>query len=704
MRPLSLPPLTIPLSLAGAVLLSGCADAPRIPPPPETAIVPVHDTVHGVELVDDYRWLEDQESPETRAWIEAQNGYTDGLLDLAPGREAIAARLADLMKVETMGIPLVRGNRYFFTRRSADQDLPVIYMREGIDGTDRALIDPNAWAAGATESAQLVEVSEDGALLAYGVREGGQDEVEIRFMDVDTGADLPDVLEKGRYFGGALTPDKGIVYYSRHGSDGPRLFRHRMGTPQSADQVIFGQNYGIGEILFGQLSDDGRYLLITVAHGSAGFQELYLMDLVRGGSVVPVVEGIESNFSGAFAGDRLVIQTDHQAPKGRVLVTTLDRPGIADWKEIIPEGEHVMQGASPAGGHLWVSYLENVVGRVRLFDLEGNPVRDLEMPALGTLAGGAGEWDRDEAFYAFTSFHMPTTTYRYSISTGESEVWFRPAIPFASDDYEVEQVWYDSRDGTRVPMFLAHRKGLVRNGRNPVLLTAYGGFNISMTPGFDPVVALGLEHGAVVALPNLRGGSEFGEAWHKAGMLANKQNVFDDFIAAAEWLVANRYTSPESLAIHGGSNGGLLVGAAMTQRPELYKAVVCAVPLLDMIRYHQFLVARYWVPEYGSSEDPEQFRYLLAYSPYHNVREGTSFPAVLFQSGDGDTRVAPLHARKMTALVQAANGGPNPVLLRYDTEAGHSGGMPVTKQIEDATDLLSFLFWQLGVSVEGGAR
>jgi prolyl oligopeptidase len=661
----------------------------------------VYDTIHGVELVDDYRWLEDQDAPETRAWIEAQNAYTDSFLDQVQGREIIGQELSALMKVETMSAPRIRGGRYFFTKRSPDQDFPVIFMREGAEGEDRVLIDPNGWEGETARSAQMLDVSRDGTILAYAIREGGQDEIELRFLDVDAGTELPDGLEKARYMGGALTPDKRTLYYSRHGDAGPRIYRHRMGTLQSADQVVFGDAYGIGDILYAQLSDDGRYLLITVAHGSAGFQELYLMDLARGGSVATVVEGIESNFNAAFAGDLLVVQTDYQAPKGRVLVASLARPGIANWREIIPEGEHVMQSASPTGGTLWVNYLENVVGKIRMFDLEGNHLKDLEMPSLGTVGGG-GEWDSDEAFYVFTSFHMPTTTYRYTVSTGESEVWFRPDIPFDSDAYEVEQVWYESKDGTRIPMFLAHREGLTLNGDNPVLLTGYGGFNISMTPSFNPSMAVGLENGAVVALPNLRGGSEFGEEWHRAGMFGNKQNVFDDFIAAAEWLIANGYTDTDKLAIYGGSNGGLLVGAAMTQRPDLFKAVVCTYPLLDMIRYHQFLVARYWVPEYGSSEDPEQFPYLLEYSPYHNVQIGAAYPATLFITGDGDTRVAPLHARKMAALVQAANAGPNPILLRYDTEAGHSGGMPVSKQIEDSTDLLSFLFWQLGVEVEGG--
>ncbi|MGW8267706.1 MAG: prolyl oligopeptidase family serine peptidase [Longimicrobiales bacterium] len=691
----------VPATLALAIVLVGSCSEPSIPPPPETAKIPVYDTLHGVQVVDDYRWLEDQEAPETRAWIEAQNAYTDGFLDQVQGRDRIARRLSELMKVETMSAPLIRGGRYFFTKRSPDQDLSVIFMREGPEGEDRVLIDPNGWEGDVTRSAQMVEVSKDGTIMAYAIREGGQDEIELRFLDVDGGNELPDVLEKGRYFGGALTPDNRTLYYARHGDDGPRIYRHRMGTPQSADQMIFGDRYGLGEILFAQLSDDGRYLLITVLHGSAGFQELYLMDLARGGSVATVVEGIESNFSASFAGPHLVIQTDYEAPKGRVLVTSLARPGIADWREVIPESEHVMQGVAPSGGTLWVNYLEDVVGKIRIFDVEGNHLKDLEMPSLGTVGGG-GEWDSDEAFYVFTSFHMPTTTYRYTVSTGESEVWFRPDIPFDSDLYEVEQVWYDSKDGTRVPMFLAHQKGLAQSGDNPTLLTGYGGFNIPMTPGFDPSMAVGLEYGAVIALPNLRGGSEFGEDWHRAGMFGNKQNVFDDFIAAAEWLIANDYTNSDKLAIYGGSNGGLLVGAAMTQRPDLYKAVVCTYPLLDMIRYHEFLVARYWVPEYGSSEDPEQFPYLLAYSPYHNVEVGAAYPATLFITGDGDTRVAPLHARKMAALVQAANGGPNPILLRYDTEAGHSGGMPVSKEIEDSTDLLSFLFWQLGVRVEGG--
>jgi prolyl oligopeptidase len=466
--------------------------------------------------------------------------------------------------------------------------------------------------------------------------------------------------------------------------------------------MIFGEQYGIGELLGTQLSDDGRYLLITVAHGAAGYQELFLMDLALGDSISTVVAGIEADFGAMFAGDHLVITTDYEAPNRRVLVTDLTDAGIANWKEIIPEGEHALQVVAPEGGLLFAAYLENVASKVRVFDLNGQQLREIEMPALGSIVGGSGEWDSDVAFFSFTSFHMPTTTYRYDIPTGESEVWFRPDIPFNSNDFEVNQVWYESKDGTPVPMFLAHKKGIELDGGNPVLLTGYGGFNAHMTPGFQAPMAVGLENGAVIALPNIRGGNEFGEQWHEGGMLENKQNVFDDFIAAAQWLIASGYTGPERLAIYGESNGGLLVGAVMTQQPHLFRAVVCAYPILDMIRYHRFLVARYWVPELGSSEDPGQFAYLMEYSPYHNVEAGTAYPSTLFITGDGDTRVAPLHARKMVALVQAANAGPNPIMIRYDAEAGHSGGMPVSKQIEDNTDLLSFLFWQIGVSMGGG--
>jgi prolyl oligopeptidase len=382
------------------------------------------------------------------------------------------------------------------------------------------------------------------------------------------------------------------------------------------------------------------------------------------------------------------------------MITTPDAPQRERWREIVPQGDQPIAGVSLVGGKLWVRYLENVVARVRGFDLEGRPFRDLRMPTLGTLSGLGGDFDRDEAFFSFSSYNTPTTIYRYSVARDQRSVFWRQNVRFDSEAYEVRQVWFNSRDGTRVPMFVAHRRGLALDGTNPVYLTGYGGFNISQTPGFSATFAVWMERGGIVAVPNLRGGSEFGEQWHQAGMFGRKQNVFDDFIAAAQWLVANRYTGPDRLAIVGGSNGGLLVGAALTQRPDLFRAVVCGNPLLDMLRYDRFLLGRFWVSEYGSASDSAQFGYLRAYSPYQNVRPGTRYPAVLFETGDGDTRVAPLHARKMTALLQAATSAPvseRPILLKYDTEAGHSGGLPVTKTIDDTTLRLQWVMWQLGM-------
>lgn len=658
----------------------------------------VVDRYGATRIADPYRWLEDQESPETRTWIEAQNAFQQEMMADLPGREEMATRLGELLKVDVQGTPIVRGGRYFFSKRGAGQDLFVIYMREGADGEDVPLIDPHIMATGISMSVGLQAISKDGSLLAYGIREGGQDEVTVRFFDVDRRQVLSDKLDKSRYFGVEFTPDNAGVYFTHSTStEGPRVMYRDLGAPDGQDRVVFGEGLGPEKIAFGQLSEDGGYLLVTVLEGTSGGNDLYLQDLRTGAGPVTMVEGTGKNYQATFAGERIVIQTDWDAPNGRVMVASPDAPMRRDWREIVPEAEHVVQGFSLAGGYVWLNYLENVVGRVRGFDLEGRHFRDVEMPSLGTIGGLAGDFDRDEAFFGFTSFHIPPTTYRYSVTNDTRSVWTRQDIPFNPDAFEVKQVWYQSKDGTRVPMFVAHRKDLSLTGDHPTFLTAYGGFNISLTPSFSPQNALWMERGGVLAVPNLRGGGEFGEAWHKAGMFENKQNVFDDFHAAAEWLIDNGYTNSGKLAIQGGSNGGLLMGAALTQRPDLFRAVVVGVPLLDMLRYHQFLAGPYWVSEYGSADNPDQFEYLRAYSPYQNVKPGTEYPAILFETGDGDTRVAPLHARKMTALMQAATGSDRPVLLRYDTEAGHSGGMPVNKTIENITARLSFVMWQLGM-------
>ncbi|MBI1750329.1 MAG: S9 family peptidase [Acidobacteria bacterium] len=665
--------------------------------PPPTRADNVKEVLHGVELVDPYRWLEEQNAPETRAWIDAQNQYTQSLIGNLPGRAAIEKRLGELLKVDTVGVPMERGGRYFFSKRLANQDLSVLYVRKGLAGQDEVLVDPHPMSADHRTSVSFAGVSDDGTLAAYAVRQGGADEIAIRFLDVDSRKDLADQLPAARYFGIALKPDKSGFYYTRMDKEGPRVRYHAMGTDAARDAEIFGKGYGPEKIITSELTEDGRYLGIIVLHGaSADRTEIYLQDVAKPGPLVIVVNDIDARFIPAVAGDKLLLWTNWKAPKGHVLSVALANPRREDWRELIAESDAVIEGVAAAAGRLFVEYTRNVSSQVKMFAADGKPLGEMPLPALGTLGGISGRWKSKEIFYGFSSFVIPTTIYRLDTGGGKPEVWARLNVPIESEKFEVKQVWFASKDGTKAPMFVLHRKGLKLDGSSPALLTAYGGFAVSLTPSFSARAVLWVERGGVYAVANLRGGAEFGEEWHKAGMKEKKQNVFDDFYAAAEWLIQNKYTSSEKLAISGGSNGGLLVGAALTQRPELFRAVVCSYPLLDMVRYHKFLVARFWVPEYGSSEDAEQFKYIRAYSPYHNVKPGTKYPAVLFVTGDADTRVDPLHARKMAALVQAATGSDRPVLLHYDTKAGHSGGRPVSKTIADTTDELGFLFWQLG--------
>lgn len=666
--------------------------------PPTTRVDAVTDTLHGVTIADPYRWLEDQNSPETRSWINAQNEYSASVLGSLPGRTQIRERLTQLLKIDTIGVPIARGGRYFFSKRRADQNQGVIYVRNGLAGKDEVLIDPNTMSADQTTSAFIQDVSEDGKLMAYSVRQGGEDETTVKLLDVDTRKELPDHLAKGR-IGVSFKPDKSGFYYSRFTNGvGGRIFYHAMGTDVMRDAEVFGKNYGPEVGVGAQVSPDGHYLFLEASYGSAGDKtELYFQDLKDNEPITTIVNDINAGFSTDVAGDHLYLLTNWNAPNRHIFDVDLKKPSRENWREVVREGKSVITGVSAVGGNLFVEFLENASSRTRVFDASGKFVRDIAFPSIGTASGMRGDWDRDEAFYTFTTFAQPTTIYRYQVATGKQEVFARINVPVQSDQIETKQVWYESKDKTKIPMFLVYKKGLKIDGNRPVFLTGYGGFNLSRTPGFSSLAAYWAEMGGVYALPNLRGGGEFGEKWHKAGMLANKQNVFDDFIGAAEWLIKNKYTNPAKLAISGGSNGGLLVGAAMTQRPDLFQAVVCSYPLLDMIRYQDFLIAKFWVPEYGSSENAEQFKYIYAYSPYQHVKKGEKYPAVLFVTGDSDTRVAPLHARKMTALVQASTGSDRPVLLHYNTKAGHSGGLPVSQQIEDQADELSFLFWQLGV-------
>ncbi len=678
----------------------GAADGATIARAPATRPDSVREVLHGVEIVDPYRWLESKDSPETRAWIGAQNEFTESVLGAQPGSAAIRSRLEQLLKVDQVTVPYERGGRTFYTKRSADQNLPVLTVRRGPDGAEEVLVDPHSWSADHTISAHILDVSDDGRLLAYGTRKGGEDEVTVTLLDLETRKELPDRLPRARYFGVSIQSDRKGFYYSRFGAEGSRVYHHRMGSDPAKDSLLFGEGYGPGKIIASRLSEDGRHLLIAVYYGSATDRsEVYVLDVAAGGPVVPIVNDIEAYFDPDIAGDRVYLQTNWKASNNRILEVDLAHPSRDRWREVVPEGEAVIESFSLAGGKIFVNALQNVVSTVRVYSQGGKLERTIGFPALGSVSAIRGRWAGSEAYFSFSSFVVPSTIYRYGIASGERKEWWKPSVPISTDPVEVRQVWYASKDGTRIPMFLVHRKGLKLDGTNPTLLTGYGGFTISETPTYKPLAALWVERGGVYALPNLRGGGEFGEAWHRAGMLSKKQNVFDDFLAAADWLVANRYTGTDRLAISGGSNGGLLVGAALTQAPEKFRAVVCSVPLLDMLRYHQFLVARFWVPEYGSSENPEQFRVLQAYSPYHHVTKGVSYPAVLFVTGDSDTRVDPLHARKMTALLQASTGSDRPVLLHYDTKLGHAGGKPVSKQIDDLTVELTFLFWQLGVGV-----
>ncbi|MBN1504682.1 MAG: S9 family peptidase [Candidatus Eisenbacteria bacterium] len=689
----------IGLSVAAPALSQERSAAPpAFQPPPETRREEFADTLHSVLIPDPYRWLEDQESPETRAWIDAQNAYARSFLDSLPVRQRVKTRLEELVRVDRIAIPTARNGRYFFAMRKADQDLYVIYMREGVKGKDEVLIDPHAMSADKSVSVDMYDVSRDGKLLCYGVREGGQDEERIRLFDVEARADLADSLPKAVYLGVSLMPDKSGVYYSRYGPEGARVYYHAMGTDPAADVQVFGEGYGPDKGIGVGVSEDGRYLVAVVWHGSAGQKtEVHLQDLVVKGPFKVVVDDVDARFSPQMGGDKMFMVTDWNSPNGRVLCVDLKDPARESWKEIVPESKATIEGMSLAGGRLFVNYLDNVVSKVKVFEVDGKFVRDIALPSLGSVSGMAGQWSSDEAFYLFTSFHVPTTIYRYEIEKGNQEVWAELNVPVDTDKLEVKQVWYTSKDGTKVPMFLVYKKGVELDGDNPTVLTGYGGFNTSMTPYFSSMQVTWAEMGGVTAVPNLRGGGEFGEEWHRAGMFEKKQNVFDDFIAAAEWLIANNYTNSSRLAISGGSNGGLLVGAAMVQRPDLFEAVVCTYPLLDMLRYHKFLMGQFWVSEYGSADDPEQFGYIRAYSPYHNVKKGVEYPATLFITGDSDTRVAPLHARKMAALLQAESGSQEPVLLLYDTKLGHSGGRPISKLIEDVADEMSFACWQLGV-------
>ena len=666
--------------------------------PPATRQDNVREVIHGVEIVDPYRWLEDQQSPETRKWVEDQNAYTNAMLDHLPVRQRAFGRLWQLVNYESQGAPYIENGYYFFSHRGAGQDLWSFYRRKGVHGPNELLLDPLPLSPDHTTSISNARSTQDARLMLYSIRKGGEDETELHILDMQTHHDLADVMPRALYLGYTWKKDGSGFFYGKSNREvGKRIYYHQLGTNPASDPELFGKGYGPDTWVTPYASRDGRYLLVDVSKGWAS-NEIFIKNLQRDSGFEPLITGLNAHFNVDFAGNFLIVMTDLDAPRYRILKVDLNHPERANWKEIVPQAADAIQGFSLVGNRLYVNYLHNVVTHISIFSMEGNALGEVNLPGNGT-ADISGNYAEDEGVLTFSSYTEPYTSYRYFASTGKRELWYRIPVPFRSEQFTTEQIWYKSKDGTKVPMSLIHKKGLQPNGHIPTILYGYGGFDVSLTPGFDPLIAWWIEQGGLYAVANLRGGSEFGEAWHRAGMLDKKQNVFDDFIAAAEWLIKNKYTTSDKLAIRGGSNGGLLVGAAMTQRPELFHAVDCWHPDLDMVRYYKFTKNNNppALLEYGNAEDPEQFKYLYAYSPYQHVKPGTKYPATLIISGDADTRVPPEQARKMLARLQAATTSGLPVLLLYDTKAGHSGGKPLKKIIEDDALELSFLAWQLGM-------
>jgi prolyl oligopeptidase len=667
--------------------------------------------LHGETIPDPYRWLEDGESADTRQWTDAQNALTRSYLDAVPVRERIRARLDQLLAIGALSVPTPVRGRYFYQRRDGRQNQPVLYLRQGIGGEDRPIVDPNALDTGGTVALDWYYPSDDGRLLAYGLSKNGSEQSVLQVMEVDTGVVLPDRIPHTRAADLAWLPDSTGFYYTRYPAPGETpegeehyhraVYFHLLGTDHTRDPLVFEPaekehwpNVGI--------SPDGRWLVIGVAR-TFDQTDLYLMDRSRETPPVAVAKDLPASFDGEVAHGRLFMRTNLDAPTYRLYAVDPEHPQRDRWREIVPpRADAVLEGVRVTGRHLALGYLERATSRLRLTDHAGGNARELTLPTLGSLFGTGVEWDGDELFYGFSSYTVPPSVYRVDLTTGSEELWLGVDADVEPSSFDVRQVSVQSKDGTEITMFLVHRTGLAKDGGNPVYLTGYGGFNISMTPAFSRSLLLWLERGGVVAIPNIRGGGEYGERWHQEGMLARKQNSFDDFIAAAEWLIAAGYTTPARLAVAGGSNGGLLMGAVLTQRPDLFRAVVVQVPLLDMLRYHRFLIARLWIPEYGSAEDPEQFPWLRAYSPYHHVRAGVAYPAVLLATAESDSRVDPMHARKMAARLQAATASPRPILLRLESRAGHGAGKPLNKVLEELSDTWTFVFSELGVEFPEG--
>ena len=664
---------------------------------------------HGVEVRDPYRWLEDGDAEEVRRWSEAQGRHTRAALDAIPFTAAIRERLRVLFSIGLVSAPAIRGDRYFHQRRTGDQEQPVLYLRQGREGEDRVLLDPARFAEDRTSALDWYYPSDDGRLLAYGVSEGGSEKSVLRILDVDTGRDLADVIPFTRACSLEWRPDGSGFFYTRYPEPGSvppgeenyrrRVYEHVLGRDWREDPLVFGADRPPEDWANVHLSPGGRWLAVSVSRGWTR-TDVYLRDLASPDSpFVTVIEGLDAVFGVDVRNDRLYLQTNLDAPRSRLVAADLEHPGRETWRDVLPEGPDVLEGTALIGDWIVAVWLRDASSRVTLHARDGTLLHEVALPVIGSVAGLTGEWDGREAFLGFTSYAVPPTVYRLALPDPALELWARAPGEVDADRFRVRLVHYPSRDGTLVSMFLVDARDRPTDGRGAALLTGYGGFNISHTPAFGRGVIQFLEKGGLYAVAHLRGGGEYGEDWHRQGMLDRKQNVFDDFLAAADFLLQQGHAGRGRLAIMGGSNGGLLVGAALTQRPGLFRAVVCQVPLLDMVRYHLFRIARLWIPEYGSADDPEAFRWLHAYSPYHHVRDGTPYPAVLITTGESDSRVDPLHARKMAARLQAATSSDHPILLRLETRAGHGQGKPLSKTLEEWTDVWAFLFSELSLAI-----
>jgi len=705
------------LALIVACSRNGTGDVPETIHYPETATVDHVDDYHGTEISDPFRWLEDdvRESDAVKNWVDAQNEVTFAYLASIPERELIAKRMRELWDYERFSLPKKAGDRYFYRYNNGLQNQDVIRTQTSLDGAAELLIDPNTWSDDGTVALAGYWPSKDGSHIAYTIQDGGSDWREARVMNVDTGEVLDDHLEWLKFTGLSWAADGSGFYYSRYPATSAAdkyqslnknmiVYFHRLGTSQDADEVIYARPDYPDWGPRATVTDDGEHLVITISVGTDDRYSIVHQDLTDpDAEPVMIIEGFDYDYSlVGNIGDELYFRTNNGAPRNRLIAIDVNHPQPENWREVIAEAEDVLDGISLVGGRIIAGYMQDAWSVVKIFELDGSEAGVVDLPGIGTAYGFDGKVDDPETFFGYASFNVPGSISRLDVSTGEVEVFRQPDVAFNPDDYQVEQVFYESKDGTRVPMFISHRKDVVPDGNRPTMLYGYGGFNISIQPSFSTTRLAWMEMGGIYAVANLRGGGEYGEEWHQAGTKLNKQNVFDDFIAAGEYLIENNYTNSDKLAIFGGSNGGLLVGAVTNQRPELFGAAIPAVGVMDMLRFHRFTAGRFWTDDYGSADNPEEFEALRAYSPYHNITEGTEYPAILVTTADTDDRVVPGHSFKYAAAMQRAQGGDAPVLIRIETRAGHGAGVPTEKVIEDYADRWAFLVRNLDMRLPEG--